>query len=166
MATIHRRENWGENLNNICEGLKSIVESKENLYILLPLHPNKIIRDKLVEKLSICKRILLTEAMPYDKFVDVMEKCKLVITDSGGLQEEAPSLGKPVLILRNFTERTEAIEAGTAKLIGTNPSNIFKETKIILENDSIFREMSNAKNPFGDGLASLRIMKQCLKEIL
>ena len=166
LATIHRRENWGENLKNICKGLKLIVNEKKDLHILLPMHPNQSIRDKLVEELGNCKRIFLTEAMAYDRFVDVMEKCKLVITDSGGLQEEAPALGKPVLILRNFTERTEAIDAGTAKLIGTNPLNIFKETNILLENDSIFRKMSTAKNPFGDGLASLRIMKQCLNEIL
>ena len=166
LATIHRRENWGKNLNNICKGLKLIAESKEDLYILLPMHPNQIIRDKLVENLGNCERIILTGEMPYDKFVDVMGKCRLVITDSGGLQEEAPSLCKPVLILRNFTERTEAIDAGTAKLIGTSPSNIFKETNILLENESVFRRMANAKNPFGDGLASLRIMKKCLKEIL
>ena len=104
--------------------------------------------------------------MPYDEFVNVMEKCKLVITDSGGLQEEAPSLDKPVLILRNTTERTEAIDAGTAKLIGTNPDNIFRETNQLLGDNTIFKKMSTAKNPFGDGLASLRILEKCLNEII
>lgn len=165
LATIHRRENWGVNLEDICKGLKLIVQNNQDLFIVLPMHPNQSLRNRIIRNLDNCEKIILCEAVPYDIFVNLMEGSKMVITDSGGLQEEAPSLNKPVLVLRNNTERIEAIEAGTAKIIGTNPDEILKISNYVLNNSSVYEKMASANNPFGDGLASDRIIKKSIMEI-
>ena len=159
LTTVHRRENWGENLEDIAYGLKDILEEFNKVKIVIPLHPNVLVRDKLYEILGKNDRALLIEPLPYNKFIDVMNLAKFVITDSGGLQEEAPSLGKPVLIIRETTERPEAIEAGTAKLIGSKRNKIFNESKRLLQDDEYYMSMSKAINPFGDGKSSERIFE-------
>jgi len=162
LVTIHRRENWGKNLIEIANGLIKLVERNKNLNIILPLHPNPIVREPLVKILGNNKRIKLSEPFEYKEFVFSLKKCSLVLTDSGGIQEEAPSLGKPVLVLRNNTERTEGIKAGTAKLIGTSSTKIIKETEKILLDEKEYERMSQAKNPYGDGNASEKIFKVIL----
>ena len=164
-VSVHRRENWGLRLQDIIKGLKMILKEYKNLIILLPLHPNPIVREPLLEAFQNTKRVILTEPLNYSELVGTIKNCYALLTDSGGLQEEAPSFGKPVLVLRNTTERPEAIDAGTAKLIGTDPKSILRETGNILINKKAYEEMSKAINPFGDGKASERILKIC-KEFL
>ena len=164
-VSVHRRENWGLRLQDIIKGLKMILKEYKNLIILLPLHPNPIVREPLLEAFQNTKRVILTEPLNYSELVGTIKNCYALLTDSGGLQEEAPSFGKPVLVLRNTTERPEAIDAGTAKLIGTDPKSILRETGNILTNKKAYHEMSKAINPFGDGKASERILKIC-KEFL
>lgn len=165
-ATVHRRENWGNRLEEIAKGMKLIVEKYSNIYILIPMHPNPIVRNTLKKELANYKQIILTEPFNYKSMIGALKGCKLVLTDSGGIQEEAPSLGKPVLVLRKTTERGEAIEGGTAKLVGYESQSIFKNVELLLENTNEYNKMSTAKNPFGDGNASMRILKKCLKEII
>ncbi len=162
LITIHRRENWGERLKDICQGLNKILESNKEYFIVFPMHPNKVLRKKLYKYLGNNSRIKLIDALPYDEFICLMNECKFIITDSGGLQEEAPSLNKPLLILRENTERDEAIKAGAAKLVGINSHKIYYEVNKLINDQNIFKKMSEVKNPFGDGKASARIVKECL----
>ena len=162
-VTVHRRENWGSNLLNIANGVKRILDENPQAAVLLPLHRNKLVREPLVKILGSHKRAILIEPLNYVELIDALKKCYLVMTDSGGIQEEAPSLGKPVLVLRETTERPEAITAGTAKLIGTNPDSILKEANLLLKDSIKYKNMSRAINPFGDGKASTRILKHCLR---
>ncbi len=161
LTTIHRRENWGDNLKNIAHGIYEILEKNSDAAVLLPMHPNILIRDVLKEILENHKRAFLIEPLEYDEFIFAMKNSKFLLTDSGGLQEEAPTFKKPVLILRKNTERKEAITAGTAKLIGTNSKNIVKESNQLLNDSSYYNKMTKDKNPFGDGLASQRILNIC-----
>ena len=163
LATIHRRENWGENLNNIALGLKKIVENNSSSILLIPLHKNPKVRDPLRQILEGNKRIILTDPLDYDELISVLKTCRFVITDSGGLQEEAPAFGKPVLVVRNNTERVEAIEAGCAKLIGTETDDIYKEALTLLNKPEKYSEMSKIKNPFGIGDSSEKIFYETLK---
>ena len=162
LVTVHRRENWGKNLNSIVLSIKRIIEFHKEVSIIIPMHKNKIVRDTLREKLGNNSKVILTETLPYDQLIGLMQKSYFIITDSGGIQEEAPSLGKPVLILRETTERVEGIKAKTAKLVGTNPDNIFKEVSELINNKSQYIMMSKAMNPYGDGNSSKRILKRCL----
>ena len=162
LTTIHRRENWGEPLANICDGLKMILEKHNDIVIVIPLHPNKDVREIIKSKLSNNSRAKLIEPLPYDELVYLIKKCKLVLTDSGGLQEEAPALGKPVLILRGNTERIEALNAGTTKLVGTNSNSIFKECNSLLTDKNEYDKMANSINPYGNGKSSKLIVDQCL----
>ncbi|MEM9507822.1 MAG: UDP-N-acetylglucosamine 2-epimerase (non-hydrolyzing), partial [Cyanobacteria bacterium P01_E01_bin.35] len=159
LATVHRRENWGEPLQDIIEGFKTILERFPDTALLLPLHRNPTVREPIQAALGDRPRVFLTEPLDYSELVGAILRCHLLLTDSGGLQEEAPSLGKPVLVLRETTERPEAVQAGTAKLIGTNPQAIFTATAELLENSDIYNQMATAINPFGDGQASSRIVK-------
>ena len=143
--------------------LKKILSSHSDVFILLPLHPNPIVREPIKEHLGKHPRVLLTEPFRYDEIVYVLKNCRIVLTDSGGLQEEAPALGKPVLVLRKATERIEALIAGTAKVVGTNSENIFEETNNLLINDYEYEKMSRAINPYGDGKASEKILKISLE---
>ena len=165
LTTIHRRENWGQPLQDILEGLQLILDEFNNVALLLPLHRNPIVREPIQAKFKDHPRVFLTEPLDYKKLVGAIQNCYLLLTDSGGLQEEAPSLGKPVLVLRETTERSEAVDSGTAILIGTNPSNIFKTTQNLLNNTNSYEKMANAINPFGDGFASEKILN-IVKEYL
>ena len=159
LATVHRRENWGQPLADIIEGFTAILENFPDVAILLPLHRNPTVREPIKAALGNHERVFLTEPLDYKQLVGAISRCHLLLTDSGGLQEEAPSLGKPVLVLRETTERPEAVNAGTAKLIGTDSSKIFSSTQELLANKKAYNQMANAINPFGDGKAAQRIVK-------
>ncbi len=163
LVTVHRRENFGEPLRNICRALATIVENHPDVEIVIPVHPNPNVRAVVHEILGELPRIQLIAPLDYEPFCHLMGKAHLILTDSGGIQEEAPSLSKPVLVLRDETERPEAVAMGTVKLVGPNYDRIVKETSLLLESAAAYREMSQAANPYGDGQASERII-QALKE--
>jgi UDP-N-acetylglucosamine 2-epimerase (non-hydrolysing) len=158
LATVHRRENWGQPLQNIGQGFLHILEQFPDTALVLPLHRNPTVREPLTQMLGSHPRAFLTEPLDYTDLVGAIQRCHLLMTDSGGLQEEAPSLGKPVLVLRDTTERPEAVHAGTAKLIGTNSAEISAAAAELLTNDALYHQMATAINPFGDGHASARIV--------
>lgn len=159
LATVHRRENWGEPLQGIAEGFLQILEKFPDTALLLPLHRNPIVREPLQALLGSHPRVFLTEPLDYSELVGAIQRSYLLLTDSGGLQEEAPSLGKPVLVLRETTERPEAIAAGTAKLVGTDPAQIVAAATDLLSNPAAYQAMATAINPFGDGHAAERIFQ-------
>lgn len=163
LTTVHRRENWGQPLQDILTSLRLILDKYPDTTLLLPMHRNPTVRDPIQKALRNHPRVLLTEPLDYAELVVAIKNCYLLLTDSGGLQEEAPSLGKPVLVLRETTERPEAVEAGTAKLVGTNSRKILTEASKLLSNKNAYEKMANAINPFGDGKASDRILEivQC-----
>lgn len=158
LTTVHRRENWGQPLQDIIQGLKAILDRFPDAAILLPLHRNPTVREPIQSYLGNHPRVFLTEPLDYQQLVGAISRCYLLLTDSGGLQEEAPSLGKPVLVLRETTERPEAVAAGTAKLIGTNSHDILHSVTALLKNEDAYQQMATAINPFGDGKASERIV--------
>lgn len=159
LATVHRRENWGEPLENILQGFLKVVGAFPDVVILLPMHRNPKVREPIQRVLGNHPRVFLTEPLDYPQLVGAMQRCDLLLTDSGGLQEEAPSLGKPVLVLRKTTERPEAVSAGTAKLIGTDAADIFEATRSLLTNQAQYDQMAMATNPFGDGTSSQQILQ-------
>ena len=165
LVTAHRRENLGEPLSNICLALKEIAQNIRNIQILFAVHPNPKVRKIVFNALHHNRNIHLLPPLDYQTFAHIMAKSRLILTDSGGIQEEAPSLGKPVLVLRNKTERPEAVEAGTVKIIGTDTRKIVEETTILLENKNEYGRMAKALNPYGDGKASERIVKIILDKI-
>ena len=159
LATVHRRENWGEPLQGIARAFLQILEQFPDTALLLPLHRNPTVREPLQALLGDHPRVFLTEPLDYAELVGAIQRCHLILTDSGGLQEEAPSLGKPVLVLRETTERPEAISGGTAKLVGTNSDIIATAAAELLSNSDAYNAMAMAINPFGDGFAASRILK-------
>ncbi|AUB34566.1 MULTISPECIES: non-hydrolyzing UDP-N-acetylglucosamine 2-epimerase [Nostoc] len=159
LATVHRRENWGEPLQAIAQGFLQILDKFPDTALLLPLHRNPTVRVPLQELLGNHPRIFLTDPLDYGELVGAIGRSHLLLTDSGGLQEEAPSLGKPVLVLRDTTERPEAVAAGTAKLVGTTSENIFANAAELLSDPDAYEAMANAINPFGDGHAAERILQ-------
>ena len=161
LATVHRRENWGDRLQTIASGIRQVLDRHPDTSLLLPLHRNPTVREPLQRLLGAHPRVVLTEPLDYDRLVAAMKGCTLLLTDSGGLQEEAPALGKPVLVLRRTTERPEAVDAGTARLVGTDSSCIVEEVSRLLNDSSAYEAMSRAVNPFGDGQASQRILHLC-----
>jgi len=161
LATVHRRENWGDRLQTIASGIRQVLDRHPDTSLLLPLHRNPNVREPLQRLLGDHPRVVLTEPLDYDRLVAAMKGCTLLLTDSGGLQEEAPALGKPVLVLRRTTERPEAVDAGTARLVGTDSSCIVEEVSRLLNDSSAYEAMSRAVNPFGDGQASQRILHLC-----
>jgi UDP-N-acetylglucosamine 2-epimerase (non-hydrolysing) len=165
VVTAHRRENWGDGLRGIAEGVARVADRHRDVSIVLPVHPNPRVREVLTERLQGLDNVLLTDPLGYATFSRLLGRCHLVITDSGGIQEEAPSLGKPVLVTRETTERTEGLAAGTLRLVGTDPHAIFAEANKLLESDAAYREMSEAENPYGDGHAAERIVA-CLEHLL
>ncbi len=165
LATVHRRENWGDRLSDIASGMRQLLDRHPDTALLLPLHRNPTVREPLREMLGDHPRVVLTEPLDYDRLVAAMRGCTLLLTDSGGLQEEAPALGKPVLVLRRTTERPEAVEAGTARLVGTEPSTILEEASRLLDDADAYGAMSRAVNPFGDGQASARILSLCREHL-
>lgn len=162
MVTAHRRENWGEPLENICYALKDIAEKHENIEIVYLVHLNPVVKETVDTILGGVNRVHLLPPLDTKETHNLMNKSYLVLTDSGGLQEEAPHLGAPVLVLRDVTERPEAVEAGTVKIVGTNRDNIFKEADRLITDEQYYAGMANAVNPYGDGNASKRIVDAIL----
>lgn len=162
MVTAHRRENLGEPLGNICRALKRIVQSHEDVEIVYAVHKNPAVRETVYGILGSIPEVHLLEPLDVDEMHNLMGKCYMVLTDSGGLQEEAPSLGKPVLVLRRETERPEAIEFGTLKLAGVKEEDIFRLADTLLTDGKEYCRMANAVNPYGDGHASERIIAALL----
>lgn len=157
LSTVHRRENWGSPLKDIAQSFLEILERFPDTALLLPLHRNPTVREPLKAALGSHPRAFLVEPLDYAQLVGAMKRCTLLLTDSGGLQEEAPGLGKPVLVLRETTERPEAVEAGTAKLVGTNVATVVEAASELLSDREAYMKMAKAVNPFGDGQASRRI---------
>lgn len=158
LVTGHRRENFGQGFVDICTALKKIAADRPNINIVYPVHLNPNVLKPVNELLGDLKNIFLIEPLQYEAFIYLMSLSKLIITDSGGVQEEAPSLGKPVLVMRDTTERPEAVDAGTVKLVGTNVQRIVSETSELLNNKLAYDGMAKAHNPYGDGKACERII--------
>lgn len=159
LVTGHRRESFGEGFENICQGLKKIAEHNPDIQIIYPVHLNPSVRGPVFRILGDTTNVHLIEPLDYALFVFLMNRAYIILTDSGGIQEEAPSLGKPVLVMREKTERPEAIEAGAAKLIGTDCERISTETQQLLDDQVEYEKMARATNPFGDGNAAERIVQ-------
>jgi UDP-N-acetylglucosamine 2-epimerase (non-hydrolysing) len=158
LITGHRRENHGQGFIDICLALKTIAENNPDTQLIYPVHLNPNVQKPVYELLENINNIKLIDPLSYPAFVWLMEKSYLIITDSGGVQEEAPSLGKPVLVMRNTTERPEAVDAGTVILVGTNTQRIIEETENLLNNKNRYEEMTKLHNPYGDGNAATRIV--------
>jgi UDP-N-acetylglucosamine 2-epimerase (non-hydrolysing) len=159
LVTGHRRENFGDGFINICEALKTLAINNPDVDIVYPVHLNPNVQKPVKEILSDTKNVYLIDPLQYEQFIYMMNKSYFIITDSGGVQEEAPSLGKPVLVMRDTTERPEAVEAGTVKLVGTNKEIIIKEAQNLIDNQEEYNKMSKAHNPYGDGKACERIVE-------
>jgi UDP-N-acetylglucosamine 2-epimerase (non-hydrolysing) len=159
LVTAHRRENFGSEFENICEAVAQIA-ARQDVQIVWPVHRNPNVAKPVAAILRGQANVLLIEPLDYLPFIDLMQHAYLIVTDSGGIQEEAPSLGKPVLVLRNTTERPEAVEAGTVKLVGTSPARILQETTRLLEDRQEYERMARLHNPYGDGHASHRIARR------
>jgi len=158
LVTGHRRENHGQGFINICEALKKIAITNPDIDVVYPVHLNPNVQKPVHEILSNTPNVYLINPLQYEQFIYMMNKSYFIITDSGGVQEEAPSLGKPVLVMRDTTERPEAVEAGTVKLVGTNKEAIIKEAQKLLDDKKEYEKMSKAHNPYGDGKACERIV--------
>ncbi|AKN33305.1 UDP-N-acetylglucosamine 2-epimerase [Clostridium carboxidivorans P7] len=163
MVTAHRRENWGKGIENICYALRDIVNENKDVEIVYLVHLNPVVKNVVYKILGDVDRVHLLAPLDTKETHNLMNRCYMVMTDSGGLQEEAPHLGKPVLVLRNVTERPEAVKAGTVKLVGTDISTIKKEANDLITNCKEYDSMSKAINPYGDGKASQRISASILK---
>jgi len=163
MITAHRRENWGLGIQNICIALNKIVEENSDVELIYLVHLNPVVKDVVFERLGGKDRIHLLSPLDTKETHNLMNKSFMVMTDSGGLQEEAPHLGKPVLVLRDVTERPEAVAAGTVKLVGTDIDRIVNEANQLLRNSEAYSKMSKSINPYGDGIASKRIVEAILK---
>lgn len=163
MITAHRRENWGKGIDNICDSLSKIVEENKDVELVYLVHLNPVVKDVVEAKLGGKDRVHLLPPLDTKETHNLMNKCFMVMTDSGGLQEEAPHLGKPVLVLRGVTERPEAVDAGTVKLVGTDVDKIIGEANKLINDKAYYTEMSKAVNPYGDGAASKRIVNAILK---
>jgi UDP-N-acetylglucosamine 2-epimerase (non-hydrolysing) len=159
LVTGHRRENHGSGLISICEALKDIAQIHQDKHIVFPVHLNPKVQLPVRNILGKLENVILTPPLPYEDFIWMMNRSKLIITDSGGIQEEAPSLGKPVLVMRDASERPEAIQAGTVLLVGSDKDRIVREATSILEDRERYDHMSKAHNPYGDGNASKRIVQ-------
>ncbi len=162
LVTGHRRENFGAGFQNICDALLRIAD-RQDVQIVYPVHPNPNVRGPVGDRLGGHPRIALIDPLDYEPFVALMDRAHTIITDSGGVQEEAPSLGKPILVMRETTERPEAVDAGTVVLVGTDRDRIVAEASMLLDDDAHYRRMSEANNPYGDGMASQRI-RQILED--
>ena len=162
LVTGHRRENFGQGFLNICEALKVLAKNNPDISILYPVHLNPNVRGPVNELLSNVNNIKLVKPFQYEEFIYLMSKSYLILTDSGGIQEEAPSLGKPVLVMRNTTERPEAVQAGTVKLVGSRKKDIVKEVQYLLDSIDEYQNMSRSHNPYGDGQACKKILQELL----
>ncbi len=159
LLTTHRRENWGKPMENIFKAMIKLIEDNERVEVIFPMHKNPSIRELAHSYFDKYKeRVHLIEPLEYVEFANLMSRVKLIMTDSGGIQEEAPTLGKPVMVLRTETERPEAVEAGTIKLAGIETENIYKEAKKLLTDKEAYEKMAHATNPYGDGNACVKIL--------
>jgi UDP-N-acetylglucosamine 2-epimerase (non-hydrolysing) len=158
LVTSHRRESWGLEMQNICEAIKELVHKNPDIVIVYPIYPNPVVKNTVEQILGGLERIHLVDPLDYMTFVNVMKKAYIILTDSGGLQEEAPTLKKPLLLLRDVTERPEAFEAGLAKAIGTDRGKIVQEVDNLLNDKNLYRTMTDSYNPYGDGKAADRIV--------
>jgi UDP-N-acetylglucosamine 2-epimerase (non-hydrolysing) len=156
LVTGHRRESFGKPFENICRAIQTIA-CQEDIEVVYPVHLNPQVRTPVLSILKDIPNIHLIDPLDYPSFVWVMHKSYVILTDSGGVQEEAPSLGKPVLVMREVTERVEGVEAGTAKIVGTDAEKIIRETLTLLRNPAVYDTMAKAANPYGDGKSSPRI---------
>ena len=166
LVTAHRRESWGEGLERICRAIHRIASANPCSSLIFPVHLNPRIREPVHRLLGKVENVCLTEPVSYLEFVYLMKKAHFILTDSGGVQEEAPSIGKPVLVMRDSTERPEAVEAGTVRLVGTNVANIVAESERLLQDDLAYNSMVTAVNPYGDGRASKHIVDALLRSYL
>ncbi|MDP4133884.1 MAG: UDP-N-acetylglucosamine 2-epimerase (non-hydrolyzing), partial [Bacillota bacterium] len=157
IITAHRRENLGEPMHHMFRAIRRIVDEYPDIKAVYPIHMNPVVRKAANEELGGCDRIRIIEPLDVLDFHNFLARSYLILTDSGGIQEEAPSLGKPVLVMRDTTERPEGIEAGTLKLVGTEENNIYKNFKLLIEDKAAYEAMSKASNPYGDGFACKRI---------
>lgn len=164
LMTTHRRENLGEPMRHVYQALKTVLENHPEVEAIFPVHKNPKVREIVNEVLGGLEQVHLIEPMDYEPFANLMAKVDIVLTDSGGIQEEAPALGKPVLVLRDTTERPEAVDAGTVKLVGTAYEDVLRETTRLLDDDFYYRSMAEAANPYGDGKACERIIKAILAQ--
>ncbi len=159
LLTLHRRENFGAGFQDVCTAIRTLVSRYPGIQVICPLHKNPNVRATIQAELEQRERIVLIEPLEYSSFIGLMQHAYIILTDSGGIQEEAPSLGKPVLVLRETTERPEAITAGTAKLVGTNVQRIVDTVSILLDQPTEYAKMATASNPFGDGKAAEKIVE-------
>ena len=164
LVTAHRRENFGRRLENICTAIRRVASSYPGIRIVFPVHMNPAARETVIDMLSGLSNVTLTEQIDYISMVHLMKSSYMVVTDSGGIQEEAPALGKPVLVTRDVTERPEGVSAGVAKLVGTDVERIVDEVRTLLESGTEYERMSRMVNPYGDGRASVRIVRALLGE--
>ncbi len=165
LVTGHRRENHGQGFINICTALKEIALSNPDIDIVYPVHLNPNVQKPVKELLSGIDNVYLIEPLQYEQFIYMMDRSYFIITDSGGVQEEAPSLGKPVLVMRDTTERPEALDAGTVKLVGTNTALIIKEAQLLINDKEAYERMSRASNPYGDGHACEKVIEFIIRNI-
>jgi UDP-N-acetylglucosamine 2-epimerase len=165
LVTAHRRENFGKRFESLCHGIKSLAQRNPDITFIYPVHLNPNVQEPVYRILGNTERVLLTSPVEYDVLAHLMKSSYLILTDSGGIQEEAPSLGKPVLVMRTETERPEGIEAGTAKLVGPDAGRIVTEAEILLRDAEAYRRMAKAVNPYGDGKAARRIADILLAQI-
>ena len=162
LVTTHRRENLGEPMRHVYKALRQLTEEFDDVEIVFPVHKNPKVREVVNEELGGLSKVHLIDPLDYEPFANLMHRACLILTDSGGVQEEAPALGKPVLVLRDTTERPEAVEAGTVKLIGTDRERVYKEARRLLTDKEEYGRMAESVNPYGDGQASRRIIQAIL----
>ena len=162
LVTTHRRENLGEPMRHVYKALKELTEDFSDVEVIFPVHRNPKVREVVNEELGGLSKVHLIDPLDYEPFANLMHRAHLILTDSGGVQEEAPALGKPVLVLRDTTERPEAVSAGTVKLIGTEKDRVYSEAKLLLTDETEYSRMAEACNPYGDGEASRRIIQAIL----
>lgn len=165
LVTAHRRESWGEGLTRIAGALRQVVQGRDDITVVFPIHPNPVVREAMLPALGDLANVRIVDPLPYETFSAVMARAHVIVTDSGGVQEEAPSLGVPVLVTRRNTERPEAVEAGTVLLVGDDPEVIVRELTTLLDDPAAHEAMRRAVNPYGDGHASARIV-QSLRMLL
>lgn len=166
LITGHRRENFGSGFLDICEAIKKLAIDNPNMHFVYPVHLNPNVLDPVNKILSNQQNIHLIQPQEYETFIMLLKNCYLVLTDSGGIQEEAPSLGKPVLVMRDVTERPEALESGTVKLVGSSSKEIYKNVMSLINDSNLYKKMSESVNPYGDGNSSERILKIIKEKII
>lgn len=164
LVTTHRRENLGEPMRHVYQALRKVLENHPDVEAIFPVHKNPKVREIVDEELGKLAQVHLIEPLDYEPFANLMAKVDIVLTDSGGIQEEAPALGKPVLVLRDTTERPEAVDAGTVKLVGTAYDDVLRKTSLLLDDSKYYQSMAEAANPYGDGRACERIIRKILHE--